>query len=152
MNLDSPLNYENICEISKKFKIICDLDSLFDEMISFNRALLELENNQKDLDCISKYCKILSTDNFPNLLKIVESVMAVPLGNDFVERVFSHMKKIWTDERSQLSIPLIKAEICIKNNFSINCLDFKNYIKDNKKCIKAVKSSTKYSFLQNKSM
>ena len=150
MNLDSPLLFKNVCEISKKLNLDCDFDSLFDEINSFNEILVELEKHKKNLDSISKYCEILSSNDFSNLSKVVESVMAVPVGNDFVERIFSHVKKLWTDQRSQLSIQLIKAEICIKNNFSINCIEFRDFIKENKKCINSVKSSSKYSFITKK--
>ena len=119
---------------------------LFDEINAFNQCLSALNSSGKCLDTISKYCNLLSETHFPNLLKIVETVMAIPIGNDFVERVFSHLRKIWTDQRNQMSIGLIKAEICIKNNFSFNCNDFKSFIQSNQKCIRAAKSNEKYSF------
>jgi hypothetical protein len=72
--------------------------------------------------------------------------MAIPIGNDFVERVFSLMKKIWTDESNRMNINLIKAEICIKTNFSMDCQEFKEFIKNNERLIKAVKSSYKYQY------
>jgi hypothetical protein len=30
--------------------------------------------------------------------------MAIPIGNDFVKRIFSVMKNLWTDERDFLSL------------------------------------------------
>jgi hypothetical protein len=71
--------------------------------------------------------------------------MSKPIGNDFVERVFSHLRRIWTDERSSMSIELIKAKICIKNNFNMNCIEFKSYVKNNEKLVKSVKSNQKYN-------
>ncbi len=53
--------------------------------------------------------------------------MAIPIGNDFVERVFSGLKKVWTDERNRMNISLIKSEICIKNNFSLSYIEFEDY-------------------------
>ena len=91
-----------------------------------------------------QFCKILKQINFKSLKPIVETVLAIPVGNDFVERVFSQMKMSWTDKRSKMSISLLKAEICIKNNFNLSCVEFKDYIKRNDKCIKAAKSSQKY--------
>jgi hypothetical protein len=82
------------------------------------------------------------------LTKIVETVLAIPIGNDFVERVFSHLHKLWRDDRNLLSINLIKAEICIKNNFNMNCLEFKEFVKDNKQLLKSVKSKQKYRFIE----
>ena len=69
-------------------------------------------------------------------------------GNDFVERVFSDLKKVWTDERNRMDISLVKSELCVKNNFSIKCIDFKDFIKDKKDFIKAAKSQIKYRFVK----
>lgn len=74
--------------------------------------------------------------------------MAIPIGNDFVERLFSGLKRVWTDDRNRLNMTLIKTEICIKNNFSYSCLDFKDYIKTNNECIKAAKSNAKYRLVK----
>jgi len=74
--------------------------------------------------------------------------MAIPVGNDFVARIFSGLKRVWTDERNRMNISLIKAEICIKNNISLSCIDFKNFIKENENCIKAAKSYQKYKFVK----
>ena len=43
-----------------------------------------------------------------------------------------------------MNISLFKSEICIKTNFSMSCNEFKTYIKDNKKLLKAAKSNEKY--------
>ena len=128
LNLDIELDFTNICVISTKLDINIDKDLLFDEINAFNDCLSALNPSDKCLDTIRKYCKLLSEKHFPNLLKVVETVMAIPIGNDFVKRVFSHMRKVWTDQRNQMSVGLIKAEICIKNNFSFNCNDFKTFI------------------------
>ena len=74
--------------------------------------------------------------------------MAIPVGNDFVERIFSGLKRVWTDERNRMNISLIKAEICIKNNISLSCIDFKNLIKEKENFIKAVKTYQKYKFVK----
>ncbi len=53
--------------------------------------------------------------------------MAIPIGNDFVKRIFSVMKNLWTDERNRLSFAQVKTELCIKFNFSMTCLQFYNH-------------------------
>ena len=94
------------------------------------------------------WCKIneKSSSHLPNLLKVVECVLAIPIGNDFVERVFSIMQNLCTDERSSLSVETIKAEICTKVNFSMSCLEFSDYVLKNNELLKAAKSNKKYSF------
>ena len=130
--------------ISTKLGLNIDKAMLFDEIVTFDTPLSELNSIENNSDVITKYCKLLSKSYLINILKIIESVLAIPIGNDFVERVFSHMNKIWTDERNRMSIGLSKAEICIKNNFSFSCIDFKEFIQSNENCIKAAKSNEKY--------
>ena len=95
------------------------------------------------------YC-VLSENNFINLTKIVECVLAIPIGNDYVERVFSVITNLWTDERNQMRISLVKAEVCIKFNFDISCTEFYDFVKNNIALLNAVKSEKKYSFIKNK--
>src|SRR5262249_12736113 len=106
--------------------------------------LNKLDINEKQSNVLTKYMKIFANNDFKNLLLIIESVMAIPIGNDFVERVFSHLRRIWTNERSLMSVELIKAEICIKNNFNMNCNKFKSFVKDDKNLLKSVKSNQNY--------
>jgi hypothetical protein len=44
-----------------------------------------------------------------------------------------------------MGIDLIKAEICIKNNFNMGCIEFKSYVKNDEKLLKSVKSNQKYN-------
>ena len=43
-----------------------------------------------------------------------------------------------------MHIDLIKAEICILNNYNYDCLEFKSYAESNSELIKAVKGVEKY--------
>ncbi len=103
--------------------------------------------NKQDIKCVEKWCKVFSILNLPNLLKIVETVMAIPIGNDFVERLFSIMRNTWTDERNRLGITMLRAEICTKVNFDMTCLEFNKYVITDKELIKSTKSSKKYTFI-----
>ena len=114
LNLDSNLKYNDLIEISTKLRLNIDKDMLFDKIDTVNTLLSELNSIESNSDVITKYCKLLSKSDLINILKIIESVLAIPIGTNFVERVFTHMNKIWTDERNRMSIGLIKAEICIK--------------------------------------
>jgi hypothetical protein len=114
--------------------------------MTFNSYLNTPEINSKEMKNIEKYCKIFSTNNLPNLLKITETVMVIPIGNDFVERVFSHLSDIWTDKRNRLSLNMVKAEVCISNNYDMNCIDFISFAKNNQNLINSVKSSQKYNY------
>ena len=146
LNLDDELVFQKLVEISELLNIQIDQDSIFDEITSFNALLKQLDTKDIELDCIAKYCKILCKNDFKNLVKILESVMAIPIGNDFVERIFSHMQKILTDDRCHMNVSLIRAEICISNNFDMNCSEFLKYVKTNEKLLKSVKSAEKYNY------
>ena len=148
LNLDTELNYANLTAITDLLNIDLDKDSLFEELHSFNNYLNNSDIKSSDYNAIEKYCKILSHNSMNNLTRIVETVMSINISNDFVERVFSHMHRIWTDDRSRLGIDLIKAEICVKNNFDMNCIEFKSYVESNEKLFKSVKTSDKYDFLK----
>jgi hypothetical protein len=144
LNLDSDLSYEKILIIKKFLNIECNEDILFDEIISFNNYLNQKEVITENIETIDKIRKILLNNKFENLTKIIETVLSIPIGNDYTERVFSHLRRIWTNERSSMSLDLIKAEICIKNNFKMNCFEFNSYVKSNEKLLKSVKSNEKY--------
>jgi hypothetical protein len=119
---------------------------LFDKITSFNNLLNVKCIKNLNFNSIAKFCKILSNNNLINLTKLIETVLCIPIGNDFVERVFSLMHRIWRDDRNQMSVELVKSEICINVNFFIDCIDFKSYFKSNEKLLSSVKSSQKYNY------
>jgi hypothetical protein len=81
-------------------------------------------------------------------LKIIEYIFAVSPTNAFVERIFSAMKNLWTGERNQLSIGIIKAEIMTNFNYSWSCQEFYEFLETESgyQFIKAVKSEKKIQF------
>ncbi len=66
--------------------------------------------------------------------------------NAYIERVFSIMKNICSDDRSKLLTPNLKAELCVKINYNFKCPQFYYYIKNNDKLLNACKSNYKYTF------
>jgi len=82
----------------------------------------------------------------PNMLKVVEYVFAIPISNANVERIFSLMKNLWTDERNRMRPEIVKAELCFKVNFNLSCGDFLTYVEGQKCLLKASQSEQKYSF------
>ncbi len=109
----------------------------------------------KMLDNDKLWCKILKPkkdekNSFPNLKKIVKTVLSIQISNDTVERVFSLMKRIWTDDSNSMKTDLVKAEICINFNYSMSCPDYAENIINNTELLKAAKSEKKYSFKNKK--
>jgi hypothetical protein len=80
---------------------------------------------------IDVWTKILRQNTLSNLSIIMESAFCIPIANDYVERIFSVIKNLWTEERNRMSINLKKSEICIRFNYDMTCSKFYDYIKDN---------------------
>ena len=94
LNLDSKLNIDDVCEITELFNLNLDMDNLFDEICNFNKVFDILSLEQKNWNFI------LEKHKFFNLSQIITCVMSIPIGNDFVERVFSVMNNLWIPERN----------------------------------------------------
>jgi hypothetical protein len=69
-----------------------------------------------------KRCKTRS------FLKIVQQVPVILPSKVFVERVFSIMQNIWTNEIS-LKFEIVKAELLEHLNCNIKCTEFANFMK-----------------------
>lgn len=114
-------------------------ESLYEELAAIRSVFSSLEGNS-----INMWCKFFSNTEAPNLLKIVQYVCSIPVSNAFVERIFSVMGNIWTDERNRLAVDTVKSELCVFFNIAVGCTEFKNLITGNKTLIKAAMSSKKY--------
>ena len=44
-----------------------------------------------------------------------------------------------------MSFNMIKTDICITNNFNMDCIEFKSYVKTEEKLLKSVNSNQKYN-------
>ncbi|GFW20394.1 hypothetical protein TNCV_2729331 [Trichonephila clavipes] len=55
------------------------------------------------------WCKFFQKEEAPNLLKIVQFVCSVPVSNAFVERIFSVMGNVWTDDRNSFAVNTVKT-------------------------------------------
>lgn len=79
----------------------------------------QLDNNQ-----IAKYWND-STVNYPCLSNLMRALLTMPHSNAQSERVFSMLKKIYSDQRAGLCKDSINALLCIKMNCSTCCKDTK---------------------------
>ena len=146
LDLERKLEHNILIYISKTLNLLIDEDKLFDECNTINDLIPLINNQYKELSHDKKWCKLLESYDAPNMLKIVESVLIIPIGNQYVERTFSIMNNIWKDERNRLSVNLVKAELCVKLNYSMSCQEFYYYVKDNQELLNLVKSQKKYEF------
>ena len=80
----------------------------------------------------------------PNLELLVSFAMTLPGTNASIERVFSLMNT-WPDKMSRLSMDTLKARLVIKYNFEKPCSEFHDYLLTQRKVLKEIQASAKYS-------
>ena len=64
--------------------------------------------------------------------------------NAATERVFSHINGIWTDEKSNLSMGMLKSMIFSKLNLEFDCKGFYEHILTKPKILEQIHGSEKY--------
>ncbi|CAI6372912.1 unnamed protein product [Macrosiphum euphorbiae] len=82
--------------------------------------------------------------DFPNLKIVVEFLMCIPGSNANVERIFSDMNNLWTDDKSRFDVKTVKAMLVVKHFFTEDCSGFHDFLLGNKKLLKHIDSSEKY--------
>lgn len=80
------------------------------------------------------------------MLKVVSFVFSLPVRNAYAERVFIHMEDVWSDKRNRMSVGLVKAELQVRLNFKLSCLEFKAFIKGQLGLLQAAKKDKKYTW------
>ena len=145
LNLLNKLEYLKVVEIVNYFHLNVNKSQLFDEIEPLYNTFRGYDAATKQLPLDKIYCKVFEENEFPLMQKVIECALSIPVSNAFPERLFSIMKNLMTDERNRLEIDMIKSEICVKTNYSMNCLKFANFIKKDKKLLAAASSSKKYA-------
>ena len=77
------------------------------------------------------------------LAKLIQYIFCLPGTNASTERVFSKMNKIWTADKTQLSVSTLKSLLLLKCNFKQSCLEFYNFLKSSPELLKKIISSEK---------
>lgn len=83
--------------------------------------------------------------SYEEFSRIVEFGFSLPGTSAPVERIFSHIKKIWKAESSQLEIRTVKSILYIKHNLKYSCVEFYNHIKKQPALLRQIGSSQKYT-------
>ena len=82
-----------------------------------------------------------------NFWKLLSNFIPLPNNNSITERVFSLISSQWTKERNGLMVENVKGIICVQNNFkSLSCVQFHDYLLENKKLLVGIGSSDKYQW------
>jgi hypothetical protein len=147
LNLKSEITIESLLKIAKILNVEINNESgdlLFNELCLLRKFCANLTKNTTNID--KKWSQYFTNNESPILLEIVSRVLAIPISNAFVERLFSLMKKTWKDDRNRMCTSLIKAEICTKVNYNMKCTEFHDFVLKNKRLLSAAKSERKYKF------
>ncbi|KAL4141558.1 hypothetical protein QTP88_004182 [Uroleucon formosanum] len=81
---------------------------------------------------------------FPNFKTIVKFILCIPGLNANVERIFSNMNNLWTDEKNKMEIKTVKAMLIVKTFFKETCTEFHDFLIGNQSLLKEIYSSNKY--------
>uniref|UniRef100_H3AJE4 HAT C-terminal dimerisation domain-containing protein n=1 Tax=Latimeria chalumnae TaxID=7897 RepID=H3AJE4_LATCH len=137
LGLKDNFNFNDIVAAVEASGVSVNGDELYNEFC----LLREVMSKLKDIDRVdTKWVEFFINNDSPNLFKLVEHVLCIPVSNAFVERVFSIMKNIWSDEKNRMRVELVKAEFCVKTNFK------KTLLLENKVLLQAARSNKKYIF------
>lgn len=117
--------------LAKRFKILDDedLDALGDEChdlsVSPDDDLPSFEDQNINRFWLDMSRMKLANDQprFPKLCSILTAAMTIPNSNAECERVFSHLKKIQTNFRSELSNDTITSILATKLNNNKCCYE-----------------------------
>nr|XP_005315155.2 zinc finger protein 736-like isoform X1 [Chrysemys picta bellii] len=161
LSLNGPLELDKLCALTTNLDIQVDGDELFTEMCTLNDVLPTLKRLTNDteltlcqeqqehhhqINVSEVWVEFFKHSEAPSLLKIVQHVLAIPPGNAFVEHIFSVMKNLWTDERNQLKVDLVKAELFVHFNYKMTCAKFAGFLKTEaaKELVVAARKEQKY--------
>ena len=87
---------------------------------------------------------------FDQILKLVQFALALPGTNAPVERVFSLMNDLWTEDKYHMTPDTVASILLVRVNIGMSCMDFHKKIKGNTKVLQSVHISSKYKWFQRK--
>lgn len=85
--------------------------------------------------------KYIIVKNFEILCLFVISLLGASAS---IKRLFSHINKHWSSEKSQLNISTLKSVMLVYTNFNETCNEMFKTLKSNNTILKAIHGSVKY--------
>ena len=131
-----PTNKDNVCAenvlaLGQRLNVSLDCRKLEEEFIDYQLSsgeeLPEYEEGGSLSDFWRTMGKKVRTNNvlrFPNLYQVAVAAQTIPHSNADTERLFSILRKIHTDSRSQLGDEAIHALLSTKVNNHVTCLHY----------------------------
>lgn len=144
LGLSGPIKWDAIEGLVNKLALDIDEDKLYQDYTILNSVF---EFIREDLAPDKKWAFFFKKENTATeLLKVVSFIFSVPVSNVYAERVFSHMEDGGSDKRHRMSVGLVKAELQVRLNFKVSCLEFKALIEGQHGVLKAGKGDAKYTW------
>ncbi|KAL4131885.1 hypothetical protein QTP88_009123 [Uroleucon formosanum] len=69
-------------------------------------------------------------------LKVNSFLMQLSGSNENVEKIFSDMNNLWTDDKSPCDVKTVKSMLVVKHFFTENCSELHDFLLENKKLLK----------------
>lgn len=109
---------------------------------------IEYWNNEKT-SCEERWVECFQhfkNNNVPAdmISAIIEYIFCLPGTSATVERVFSAINKIWSNEKTRLQIKTLKSILLVKYNMKFSCLDFFTFLKSKPELLKKISTQEKY--------
>jgi hypothetical protein len=119
---------------------------LFDEARVLKKAITEKEEIKAKSAGEIEYELFngLGVNELINLKKILEFFCCIPGTTASIERLFSRMNSLWTNEKNRLSVETVKAMLIVKVFFNKDCVEFHSLVKHNRSLLEKIHSSEKY--------
>lgn len=138
--------------IEKEFLSSSQDTGVFDEFSLISKYVTDqkvTEWNTENITAENRWVEVFkhfknNNLKYSNFCIIIEYILCLPGSNAPVERVFSHMNKIWTSEKTQLGVTVLKAILMTKVNIKKSCHEFYTYLKSKPDILKQICSSEKY--------
>jgi hypothetical protein len=76
--------------------------------------------------------------------KVVELLLCLPGSNASIERVYSRISYIWSEDKSRFHVDTVQAILAVKMNTDLSCEAFSKKLASNRGVLKKTHSSDKY--------
>lgn len=130
---------------------VIDSDAVFDESRLLQQIVAEklpswieakATSEERWLDLI----KSLAQQNRPikHTSLLVQYAFCIPGSSAEVERLFSIINDVWAPDKSNMKLTTLNAQLNVKVNSNMTCLEYYKSVKGNKHLLSQVQSNAKY--------
>jgi hypothetical protein len=142
LSLKQDLTLDGLTNIIEENGLIINGEELYSEYIVFRIVAEELIT--KDILTDQKWLQFFNKVSASNLLRSVKFVLS-SCKQCCSKRMFSIVKSLWTDETNRLQMKTVESEL-VSLKFKMTCMEFHQFVTNEKHLLKATTSDQKYKF------